>query len=399
MKRGRAKAAGPKNEKPEKRRKSGVGAPPQAVQEGAGETARSMEQPRGFASAQERQVQLMFEQVEGFVEQDNGAAEGSLIQTHLQLLETAFGLALKNDQLEQVMERYILLRAELNRMDTGGQTTGQAVATLSKEELPTFGGDFAEWPAFEDAFRIEVADKRNLSEPMKLRKLKLCLKGEAKDLIEKFGLHEQGAYRQAWELLRTHYSNSFEAFSTHIARIFQARPVKRGDAEEGRRVIGTIEAGVRKAVQIVPGDNLAFASAVHLINQMDADTREQWKLAREDESVVPTLDQVTKFFLRKIKTWEEAAPVAKAKGVQEAIQGDNAGRSRGSDAANRGGCFRCGAGHRVRFCPVLERDPPAKRKEWARQRGVCEHCLLRHPEGLCKWKGVESNASLAPKRA
>lgn len=115
--------------------------------------------------------------------------------------------------------------------------------------------------------------------------------GEALNLVVKVGLHEEGAYKKAWNLLKDHYSNSFEAFSECVAH---------GGGVAARRLIGRVEALVERTARWF----LFAATAVLLIEQMDAFTRKQFRASREDDSI-PALEEAAKFFLRKVKPWEE----------------------------------------------------------------------------------------------
>lgn len=80
-------------------------------------------------------------------------------------MEIAMKEALKLDMLEVILERYIELWNAVKAMAKAEEpaVSGGSIIDWPKEDLPSFGGTFAEWPAFEDAFRLEVADSPGYS--------------------------------------------------------------------------------------------------------------------------------------------------------------------------------------------------------------------------------------------
>ena len=52
------------------------------------------------------------------------------------------------------------------------------------------------------------------------------------------------AFENAWELVRRHYNNSVEAFSTHVQRNFLSETIIRKDSKNALESIGIIESGV-----------------------------------------------------------------------------------------------------------------------------------------------------------
>lgn len=327
-----------------------------------------------------RQVGFLLQQVQLFVEK--GSATRMECEAHIEALEMAMKEALKLDMLEVIWERYLELRNAVKALAKTEEPTVSAGPVIGwpKEDLPVFGGTFAEWPAFEDAFRLEVADRPGYSEAIKLRKLKRCLTGEALNLVDKFGLHEEGAYESAWNLLKDHYSNSFEAFSECVRDIFRREPIARGDGVAARKLIGRVESLVEKGRKMVPaGDGIAAAAAVHLVEQMDASTREQFRASREDDSI-PALEEVAKFFLRKVKTWEEGSVNngARIKLEPKSYNADRTGL--GSQGLK---CYRCAGPHRLATCPTFARLGREEKNSWVRARGLCERCFGRHATAGC----------------
>lgn len=230
------------------------------------------------------------------------------IKTQIELLNMGFDQLTNLGHAIEHTSLYVWLKNELNKRILEGEKhipEYMAVETVSIK-LPTFSGVYADWEDFKEAFEIDVHNKKRLSDPEKLRKLLSCLTGPPKDLVNCFKLTDDRAYEKAWAKLREQYDNSYEAFNEHIGRIFKQDYIRRGDTAGATKSIATIRTSVLAANKIVEDRNaIACAAAVHLIQLMDVETREQWRLNRKNNTEIPMLEEVSDFLLEKVKTWEE----------------------------------------------------------------------------------------------
>lgn len=348
-------------------------------------TQRPVEVEKGGKESAEKQVELLFAQVAAHV--STGRSTEAEQDMYRDLLEMGFKTAMEGGQLERFMSQYVELKKQLLELDPKNKdppSKGESGMTVwVKEELPIFSGRFADWPAFEDAFRLEVADRAEYSEAQKLRKLNACLKGEARQLIEEFGLHEEGAYKEAWLLLKGHYTNSMEAFSEHVQAIVGTAAPTEGDSVGVRNAVGQMRAAARKARLAIAGrDALSVVTATLLLGLMDQNTRDTWRRAQEHPDRIPELDEVAKFYLEKAKSWEDRAK------RREGLGQDQVGvqMPKVEARAPRGGglsCYYCAGDHRLAQCGSFEKASPELRREFLRKRGLCEKCRGPHVTSAC----------------
>lgn len=346
-------------------------------------------------------VEILFRQVESFLERGNPSEADK--ETHLSMLELGLQEAIKKDMLEPILDRYVGLRRELQLIskDTSvqpGHSAAGKMAPWIKEDLPSFDGKCSEWAEFEDVFRLEVGDREGYSDAMKLRRLQSCLKGPPRRLIDRFGIHVEGAYAAAWTLLRNQYSDSLESFRECVAQIFAVAPVRRGDCEAAHTLIVNVLSGVEKAKRM-DEDGLARAAAAHLLNQMDPNTREQFRSNYKGEAH-PSLDEVAEFFLGKARTWEEQSKAAKPVGTElvsatskvnnrtefEAGKRENGDRpARRTDAFGLK-CYHCQGAHRLMHCRLFDQLAPSAKIQLKMRHGLCTKCVGTHPREKCQAK-------------
>lgn len=318
-------------------------------------------------------------------------AKAHQVQTQRELLDMSIRELREMGEGAEYMERYMLLKTELNRRHGEDQALGAFpgnVTVQTKADLPKFSGAYAEWKDFENAFRLDVHMKKGC-DAEKLRKLGQCLSGRPKDLISKYDLLGENAYQEAWNDLKKHYCNSAEAFAEHIGIIFKQDRIKQGDSEGIRSLIGKVEASAKRAKEIVEGkDGMGHAAAAHLITLMDSATREQWRLNRVTAEKLPTLEEVSMFCLAKAKTWDEnvGEVVSRSdKGVEKVkMERRTTNYGEGASKIRRLACFKCEEQHYLKDCPTFRSDSVIGRNLLIKRKQLCRKCFGKHPSEGCK---------------
>lgn len=169
--------------------------------------------------------------------------------------------------------------------------------------------------------------------------------------------------------MKEQYSDSLESFRECVAQISAGAQVRRGDCAAAHTLIGKVLFGVEKAKRMNEG-GLTGAAATHLLNQMDPDTREQFRSSYRGDSH-PSLEEVAEFFLGKARTWEEQRKGAKTLEADlgpttsklniypkvEAVRQGNGDRYQ-MQRKGRIKCYHCQGAHRVADCPRFRQLPP-----------------------------------------
>lgn len=152
-----------------------------------------------------------------------------------------------------------------------------------------------------------------------------------------------------------------------------------------------------------PQDVLSNAAAVHLVTLMDKESRDHWIASQLKADELPLLEDVTKFILMRIKTWDDPkgeqrlvnVPWNRGESAPKYEPGNNRKRTydqrdkRSNDGNGRSGrkrmmeCYRCKGDHTIVFCQVFRKDSADKRNEVATEFGLCRICYGRHPAKTC----------------
>lgn len=327
------------------------------------------------------------------------------IKTQIELLNMGFNQLTNLGHAVEHTSLYVWLKNELNRkIEEGRKHIPEYIAMETTSiKLPTFNGVYANWEDFKDAFEIDVHNKQRLSDPEKLRKLLSCLTGPPKDLVSCFKLTDEKAYEKAWTTLKKQYNNSYEAFNEHIGRIFKQEHIQRGDVARATKSIATIKTSVSAANKIVEEKNaIACAAAVHLIRMMDGETREQWRLNRQNNTEIPSLEEVSDFMLEKIKTWEEGGNIAENHQSRESrkrLKDDTEVRKPfkrnereysmpkrdyyGGNVKRRLQCFKCHGPHFLDKCKEFMEMNLQDKNTFMQDKWLCKKCFRTRHHDAC----------------
>uniref|UniRef100_V5GP76 Uncharacterized protein n=1 Tax=Anoplophora glabripennis TaxID=217634 RepID=V5GP76_ANOGL len=96
-------------------------------------------------------------------------------------------------------------------------------AKLPAIPLPTFSGDYRDWPRFQNSFTDLVNKDMNLSDAQRFHYLIESL-GEAKQIIESIEITDTN-YKTAFELLKQRYDNKKLIKKAHVASLFDIAPL------------------------------------------------------------------------------------------------------------------------------------------------------------------------------
>ncbi|CAK9827829.1 hypothetical protein ANTRET_LOCUS5477 [Anthophora retusa] len=146
---------------------------------------------------------------------------------------------------------------------------------LPKINLPTFSGQYEEWPGFADQFRSTVHENQRINDGKKLMYLRSCLKNEALRAIESLS-NSASNYAVAWNILQKRYHQPAIIVTNHLKALFDTATVNRSTHRELRPFLNSVEAHYRslQSLKQPTTDSLL----IHLLlSKIDKDTVLKWK--------------------------------------------------------------------------------------------------------------------------
>ncbi|XP_076299888.1 uncharacterized protein LOC143218544 [Lasioglossum baleicum] len=269
-----------------------------------------------------------------------------------------------------------------NLSTTGASPAEEPQGTAKKGEklptvcVPSFNGDYSEWPSFRDMFRSIVAQRSDLSEVTKLHHLLGCVNGEALEAIRGIKLTNRG-YAIAWETLVDLYESERRQVTMLFQKILEMPYLTTAAGKPLR--------DIRALVRQTDGFLLSF-----VLEHLDPDTRCEWNDELGTSKEFPTYAKLDAFLEYQAITLEYNSAIAKRTTSDSAAKGANRACSSvtinstvhagPADATPRGqrvesACPLCLLGHPLRDCPKFVGRSVAQRRDIAVKSNVCFNCL------------------------
>lgn len=255
-----------------------------------------------------------------------------------------------------------------NRTSTSIEVAQSSSCDILPEiELPTFHGCYSEWPSFNSFFTHFIIENNSLTDVYRSCYLKQCLKGEAERLVRNIPVRE---FKRAWDLLRERYDNQRLLVQEELSKLFDLPVVSEESSKELKTLFyGTIGVVGALAQAGRPVDSSADW-VVHLtVAKLDRETRLDWETSIVGSKELPSLDNLKKFLLRRIRTIEileqycVAEPAARRKPRKD--------------------CPLCHGRHYLLYCTQYRGKSATERREVVHSLCLCLNCLGRHDLTAC----------------
>ncbi|XP_065090848.1 uncharacterized protein LOC135711822 [Ochlerotatus camptorhynchus] len=257
-----------------------------------------------------------------------------------------------------------------------------------KAPIPTFDGDYANWPKFKAIFQDLMANSGD-SNAIKLYHLDKALVGAATGALDAKVISE-GNYQQAWTILTDRYENKRIIVETHVRGLFNLQGMSSGSHKEVRRLLDECTRHV-ESLKYLEQEFLGISDLflVHMLTTaMDNTTRMAWE-GTQKKGVLPKYAQTITFLQSRCEMLENcetafqkvnAQPASKSTPKVQAFQ-PKASNPKVHAAAttpiSKEVCDFCQGAHRNYQCNALGNMSFDKRMEKVRTTGVCFNCLRK----------------------
>lgn len=278
--------------------------------------------------------------------------------------------------------------------------------------IPTFAGDYSQWPAFRDLFKSLVIDAEQLADIERLHYLRTCLSHEPLETISSLPL-TASSFSIAWQKLAQKYENRRLLLSSQYSRLlsFSLADQKAANASAIRQLCDSITNPLQCLSAL--GENLQQNNNLlvfHIINRLDHASRTQWESLISTHMEFPTLPQVMDFLESRSRSldWVESTqrqppqavskprsgvpdpskknisvrtPLAVSSTEQVSSSSTTPIRSSSLPSFN---CDDCGQEHFISNCPRFANRSPQQKADVVLHRVLCTNCLGRHNRRSCK---------------
>ncbi|XP_037926631.1 uncharacterized protein LOC119661381 [Hermetia illucens] len=190
---------------------------------------------------------------------------------------------------------------------------GENVVRLERIKIPSYSGDYTQWAAFHDLFKVVVHDNKNLSGVQKLQYLRASVNGEAEQLIRHLTLTETN-YAPAWKLLKKRYNNKRAIGNAYMKGIWSLPTSTPASAIGIKRILDTTEQ-FRANTESLGADLVDLIMVFILQQKLDNESNSEWQKFIGSSNEIPTLNQFTNFLHQRF-TILEAVQLTERKTVK-----------------------------------------------------------------------------------
>lgn len=247
--------------------------------------------------------------------------------------------------------------------------------------VPTFDGQYENWPKFKAMFK-DLVDKSPDPPAVKLYHLDKALVGSAAGLIDAKTIND-GNYAHAWVILEERYENKRHTIGKHIDSLLSLKRMTKECHTELRNLVDDCTRHV-ESLKFLNQDFLGVSDLflVHLLTAaLDKDTRRRWESTIK-HGELPTYDNMITylkeecFIMERCETTSHKQPQPKL-AHKSSTQKVNAAITSGNEAK----CDFCGKNHLNFSCPDFKSLNVQERLAKVRERNVCFNCLKRGHRG------------------
>ena len=256
-------------------------------------------------------------------------------------------------------------------------STTEDSTKLPKLDLPTFSGNYEDWPSFSDLFESSVHNNKKLTGARKLQYLKGCVKGEAEQLISYLKITNEN-YDIAWKILANRYQHEREIINAHLRILLNQPKVTPNDVQSLRQLVNVTNECVKSInVLNVPTDQWDAILNFIVTERLDPTLRLDWEKELPDDKI-PKHDKLMTFLETRLRQLTSNTI------NKETLASTSTTRPAANSTKQRK-CPSCSGEHTLSYCPSFTKLSVEERWKVVRKTRLCANCLRGgHERAQCR---------------
>lgn len=299
--------------------------------------------------------------------------------TYFQVKSSYFGILSRLESNATPSDPTIDLNSTMSRFVEQQQVLLESMADrsirnsdvkLPRLSIPSFAGDYKEWPAFKDLLSSSVHSNSNLSNVSKFQYLKGLLRGEAASLIRHMQMTEEN-YPQAWDKLAERYDKSRHIINAYIKVFMDQSSVNQVNSKNLRQLVDRSDEVIRALMSFPAAATSRDPWLTYILTtKLDMETRNMWALESADLDQA-SFDDLLKFLNKRCDALEST----QFSSVSRATS------ARGSHSINHSqvdttSCSFCDKRYHPLFkCFKFRAASMAERRKFVSNRRLCANCF------------------------
>lgn len=279
----------------------------------------------------------------------------------------------------------------LNISQSNAHQSAKPTARLPKLNIPTFSGNFRDWPSFFDLFNSIIHHNPDLSDVEKFRFLLTSISQEPLALIKGIPLTDAN-YQVAYAILEKRYQNKRILATQYYNDIFNASVIHKPTSSSLIGLLNTFTQNVA-ALRVLgfAVDQWDFLLFNMLMNKLDTKTRTDFELENSLSHDIPTYKQLVAFLERQctalesvhFNTLHSSTTPEKVRqqfshvSIKKPVASSFITATTQSDQTNQGcKCILCSCFHPLYKCPSFLAKRPQERFSLVKHHNLCVNCLI-----------------------
>lgn len=288
-------------------------------------------------------------------------------------------------------ENLIEVKASTSSCDHKTEHKNQA--KLPPIKLPTFSGQFKDFPGYIDLFNTLVHSRTDLTNVEKFQYLITSLSGEPINLIRAFPISDAN-YTSAYEALSKRYTNKRVLAFLCWEQICNLKSISTASVQSLRTLLDSYAENLSMLDSLgLPTSRWDFVLFHSLITKIDKNSREAFELSCTG-SDIPQFSQLQTFLEDRCSALERSsltnvpmvssAPNSQRSNNQNKSYSTNKTSSLLAQTPNTLECIICKENHSLINCNNFLSKTPRERAQLARQHSLCLNCLRsNHSTSKC----------------
>ncbi|XP_075990254.1 uncharacterized protein LOC142985897 [Anticarsia gemmatalis] len=243
---------------------------------------------------------------------------------------------------------------------------------LPSIKLPTFSGNYEEWPTFKDLFISLIHECTKLSDIEKIHYLKTSVTGEAA-LLLKHIQPTSANYIQAWESLTHRYNNKRIIVNALLKRLFALKKCSHQSAVQLKVLLDTTSEIINSLKNLNVNTDSWDPLIVFLVAQkLDPESHKEWEQAAYsvNSEDLSTWKDLREFLEATFRALELVTPASSTRTTKERVLHVTT-----SENEKKKSCVLCKDVHTLCHCNAFNKMTIKERGEHVKTNKLCFNCL------------------------
>lgn len=295
-----------------------------------------------------------------------------------------------NDTMERLSQQQndFFLSFQNQSINNGSRSEVNQDLKLPRINIPTFNGNYSDFPSFRDIYESSIHNNTKLSDVHKLQLLKSFLTDKAANLVKNMNITTSN-YNEVWEKVCKRFEKKTPII-TSLIKQFMEMPAANDSVDSQRKIADTCDQVVRGLKVLGNSAELRDPWLIYIVlNKLTVETREQWAM-KTVNTEFPSFQELLAFLETKCSALENCDIGKKSSSQNKTLKSHVANTSLSTTEKIKSlktslKCPKCQESHHLSNCLQFKSLPIDERMDYVSSNRLCFNCLfLGHSSKLCK---------------